>query len=59
MQAGVGGLRDAERFGPWVYQVARSALADHGRARARHPLPGDDAAGGGRRRRHPADRAGG
>jgi RNA polymerase sigma-70 factor (ECF subfamily) len=39
IQAGVEALRDTERFGPWVYQVARSALADHGRARARHPLP--------------------
>lgn len=39
IQAGVGELRDAERFGPWVYRVARSALADHGRSRARHPLP--------------------
>lgn len=38
IQAGVGDLRDTERFGAWVYQVARSALADHGRARARHPL---------------------
>jgi RNA polymerase sigma-70 factor, ECF subfamily len=38
IQAGVGELRDSERFGPWVYRVARSALADHGRARARHPL---------------------
>ena len=39
IQAGVGELRDSERFGPWVYRVARSALADHGRSRARHPLP--------------------
>jgi RNA polymerase sigma-70 factor (ECF subfamily) len=39
IQRSVGALRDTERFGPWVYQVARSALADHGRARARHPLP--------------------
>jgi RNA polymerase sigma-70 factor (ECF subfamily) len=39
IQAGVGTLRDSERFGPWVYQVARNALADHGRSRARHPLP--------------------
>ena len=39
VQAGVGTLREAERFGPWVYQVARNAIADHGRARARHPLP--------------------
>ncbi|MBX3252093.1 MAG: sigma-70 family RNA polymerase sigma factor [Myxococcales bacterium] len=37
MQRGLGGLRDDERFGPWVYQVARSAIADHQRARARHP----------------------
>jgi RNA polymerase sigma-70 factor (ECF subfamily) len=39
IQAGVGALRDSDRFGPWVFRVARSALADHGRARARHPLP--------------------
>ena len=41
IQAGVADLRDTERFGPWVYQVARSALADHGRSRARHPVPAD------------------
>lgn len=35
------GLRDAQRFGPWVYQVARSAVADHHRAAARHPLAKD------------------
>jgi RNA polymerase sigma-70 factor (ECF subfamily) len=45
IQAGVGSLRDSARFGPWVYQVARSALADHGRARARHPLPPTDPTG--------------
>ncbi|HQP39291.1 MAG TPA: sigma factor, partial [Polyangiaceae bacterium] len=28
MQRGLAGLRDEERFGPWVYQVARSAIAD-------------------------------
>ncbi len=39
IQSGVGELRDSERFGPWVYRVARSALAEHGRSRARHPLP--------------------
>ena len=38
MQRGVSGLRDEERFGPWVYQVARSAIADQRRRRARHPL---------------------
>ena len=38
LQRSVADLRDEERFGPWVYRVARSALADHARARARHPL---------------------
>jgi RNA polymerase sigma-70 factor (ECF subfamily) len=38
IQGGVADLRDTERFGPWVYQVARSALIDHLRSRARHPL---------------------
>jgi len=41
IQSGVGELRDTERFGPWVYRLARSALADHGRARLRHPVPTD------------------
>jgi RNA polymerase sigma-70 factor (ECF subfamily) len=38
VQRGLGSLRDDERFGPWVYQVARSAIAEHRRMRARHPL---------------------
>lgn len=38
IQTGIGELHDSDRFGPWVYRVARSALADHGRTRARHPL---------------------
>ncbi len=38
MQRGIANLRDEERFGPWVYQVARSAIAEHRRVRARHPL---------------------
>jgi RNA polymerase sigma-70 factor (ECF subfamily) len=38
MQRGIASLRDDERFGAWVYQVARSAIADHRRTRARHPL---------------------
>ncbi len=41
MQRGLAGLRDDERLGAWLFQVARSAIADHGRARARHPLAGD------------------
>jgi RNA polymerase sigma-70 factor (ECF subfamily) len=44
VQAGLGGLRDTERFGPWVYQVARNTLADHARARARHHPSGVAAA---------------
>ncbi len=36
VQAGLPDLRDSERFGPWVYRVARNALADHLRSRARH-----------------------
>jgi RNA polymerase sigma-70 factor (ECF subfamily) len=42
MQRGLSGLRDDDRFGPWVYQVARSAIADHRRAAMRHPLASDD-----------------
>lgn len=38
MQRGLAGLRDDERFGPWVYQVARSAIAEHRRSAARHPV---------------------
>lgn len=38
MQRGLDGLRDDQRFGPWVYQVARSAIGDHRRKAARHPL---------------------
>lgn len=36
MQRGLAGLRDEERFGPWVYQVARSAIVDHQRVAAKH-----------------------
>lgn len=35
VQRGLHGLRDDERFGPWVYRVTRSAIGDHLRARAR------------------------
>jgi RNA polymerase sigma-70 factor (ECF subfamily) len=31
-------LRDDERFTGWLFGIARSALADRGRDRARHPL---------------------
>lgn len=36
MQRGLSGLRDEERFGPWVYQVARSAIVDYQRASNKH-----------------------
>ncbi len=35
-------LRDRERFVPWLYQVARSAVQESLRQRARHPLPRDE-----------------
>lgn len=41
MQRGLGGLRDEERFGPWVYQVARSAIGDHQRVAAKHRVVED------------------
>lgn len=56
MQRGLATLRDEDRFGPWVYQVARSAIADHLRIAAKHRVvegaheeppaaPDDDARG--------------
>jgi RNA polymerase sigma-70 factor, ECF subfamily len=36
MQRGLAGLRDEERFGAWVYQVARTAIVDHQRRAAKH-----------------------
>lgn len=42
MQRGLSSLRDEERFGPWVYQVARSAIAEHRRTRTRHPIVGQE-----------------
>lgn len=44
MQRGLAGLRDDQRLASWLFQIARSAIADHGRMRARHPLA--DAAAG-------------
>jgi RNA polymerase sigma-70 factor (ECF subfamily) len=37
-QRGLATLRDEERFVPWLYQVARSAIQESLRQRARHPL---------------------
>jgi RNA polymerase sigma-70 factor (ECF subfamily) len=39
VQRGIAGLRDEERFTSWLFQIARSAVAEHQRVRARHPLP--------------------
>jgi len=47
VQGGLSALRETERFGPWVYQVARSALADHARSRARHHPEGTPLSVGG------------
>ena len=41
VQQGLSGLRDQERFVPWLYQVARSAVKESLRQRARHPLVHD------------------
>lgn len=41
---GLPSLRDEERFGPWVYRLARNAIADHQRASARHPWVPDGTA---------------
>jgi RNA polymerase sigma-70 factor (ECF subfamily) len=38
MHRGVGAVADDERFAAWMYRVARSAIAEHGRSRARHPI---------------------
>ncbi len=43
LQRGLAGLRDDQRFGPWVYQIARNAIADHRRSAARHPVKDPDA----------------
>jgi RNA polymerase sigma-70 factor (ECF subfamily) len=38
MHRGLDGLRDEERFGGWVYRIARNVIVDAARARAREPL---------------------
>jgi RNA polymerase sigma-70 factor (ECF subfamily) len=38
VQRGLPGLRDEERFTSWLFQIARTAVADHQRVRGRHPL---------------------
>jgi RNA polymerase sigma-70 factor, ECF subfamily len=43
VQRGLPQLRDDDRFGPWVYRVARSAIVDHQRTAARHVVADVDA----------------
>ncbi|TNF24008.1 MAG: sigma-70 family RNA polymerase sigma factor [Deltaproteobacteria bacterium] len=38
MLRGLPALQQKDRLGAWMYRIAHSAVADHGRARARHPL---------------------
>jgi RNA polymerase sigma-70 factor (ECF subfamily) len=57
MQRGLAGLRDEDRFGPWVYQVARSAILDHQRGgpRAVADVDATERARAGRARRRLAE----
>lgn len=43
MQRGLAALQDEERFTSWLFQIARSSVAEHARTRFRHPLPADGA----------------
>lgn len=43
MQRGLPALRDEERFTSWLFQIARSSVAEHMRTRARHPVADGDA----------------
>jgi RNA polymerase sigma-70 factor (ECF subfamily) len=38
MHQGLANLRDDERFGPWVYRIAHSAVVDRSRRRSRSPI---------------------
>ncbi len=38
MHRGLGGLRDDDRMTAWIFQIARAAIAERGRDRARHPV---------------------
>ena len=39
VQRGLPALRDEDRFTSWLFQIARNSVAEHQRARARHPIP--------------------
>jgi RNA polymerase sigma-70 factor (ECF subfamily) len=38
MHRGLGGLKDSQKLDAWMYAIARTAIVDHQRSRARHPL---------------------
>jgi RNA polymerase sigma-70 factor, ECF subfamily len=38
MHRGIGTLADEDRLASWMFAIARNAITDHGRARARHPI---------------------
>jgi|GEM_PF-5287716 len=38
MHRGLGALRDDDRLTGWMFQIARSAIAERGRDRMRHPI---------------------
>jgi RNA polymerase sigma-70 factor (ECF subfamily) len=42
MQRGLPQLRDEDRFTSWLFQIARSSVAEHMRTRARHPIADSD-----------------
>ncbi len=42
IQLGLASLRDEERLGPWMRQVARSAIVDHQRIAAKHRVVDDE-----------------
>lgn len=42
IQRGLASLRDEERFTSWLFQVARSSVAEHVRGKARHPIADAD-----------------
>lgn len=42
MQRGLPALRDEERLTSWLFQIARSSVAEHMRKKQRHPLADDD-----------------
>jgi RNA polymerase sigma-70 factor (ECF subfamily) len=41
MHRGLASLSDEGKLNAWMYAIARTAIIDHQRSRARHPLPAD------------------